>query len=656
MHMSVFSEKLNLLGRTIEQAFDADVNALARSLLDSAGASVIAVGSGGSAVAGEFLAVCRGDFDRGTTIVSTPMEYVLDSVRRRADQVWLFSAAGNNPDILAAFEAAARHDTPAITIVTSDIRGALVERAAGNRMARVHIAPVSEPKDGFLATHSLVATLLVLLRAFDVVSRGGPEVRRRDEVCKFADRALSADHRDWIKSQLQGASRRDMLFLLHDPLLAPAASLIETSCWEAGLCAVQRADFRNFAHGRHVGFDKNRERASIVALTTNRSRRIWRSVEALLPPDVPITTLDFGNGGRQKVFEGVVEGLVIVEALGEHRQIDPGRPGVPEFGRQIYRLQDLIDCVEEEDAAINRKRGAQGRMDDPSTSSTDWQIERSKFVSKLTDAVYRAVVLDYDGTVVETDRRREAPSEDVLESLLRLLTNGIFVAFATGRGGSIGETLRPLVPEPYWDDVLVGYYNGGYVTPLRTNIAKQPPPAHPDLLRLDGWLRDHPELFREEAVHRFSNVQITIANSDLEDPEGLYRMLLDEGFPIGTNLVVRRSGHSWDICPADSGKTRVVDAVLQRLGDTGSPVLCVGDSGAWQGNDYDLLSGAYSLSVAGVCHRPSVCWNLLPSGLTGPAGLVAILRALSIERRGEARFDVEQVLTAAAPSRRLEGE
>jgi hypothetical protein len=647
--MSVFGEKLTLVSRTIQQAFDADVSELVTSVRESAGRSVVAVGSGGSAVVGEFLAACRGSVGDGPTVVSTPMGFVLDSIRQRLEEVWLFSAGGNNPDILAGFRAAAGRST-AIRIVTSDIGGALAQEAFANARARVHIAPVAEPKDGFLATHSLIAAATVLLRAFDVVAWGDPDVQRRAEVCRFADAVFSAGRREAIRKELSAAGERDMLLLLHDPLLTAGALLVETSCWEAGLCAVERTDFRNFAHGRHVGLQKNRGRMWILALTTDRSRRLWQSIAACLPKDVPVTTLDFGNGGRQKLLEAVLEGLVIIEAVGEHRRIDPGRPGVAEFGRRIYDSRALLEYVEKEDASIKRKRDAQGRMDDVSTFSTDWQAERERFVSNLASAVFRGVVLDYDGTVVETHRRREGPSQETVQSLVRVLEGGVLVAFATGRGGSISETLRPLLPERFWDDVLVGYYNGGYVTTLRTNLAEEPPEAHPELIRLDRWFHDHPELFRGRSAHRFSNVQITVALADLVDPENVRQTLVSEGFPVGSSLAVRTSGHSLDICPADSKKTCVIDAVHARLGDVRFPVLCIGDSGAWRGNDYDLLAGPFSLSVADVCHRPGVCWNLLPEGVSGPAGLAMVMKALIIVRPGEARIDVEQLLTTSAGS------
>ena len=46
------------------------------------------------------------------------------------------------------------------------------------------------------------------------------------------------------------------------------------------------------------------------------------------------------------------------------------------------------------------------------------------------------------GTVVSTDRRLEPPAAEILSDIQRLVDAGLSIAFATGRGGSIGEMLR----------------------------------------------------------------------------------------------------------------------------------------------------------------------------------------------------------------------
>jgi hypothetical protein len=90
---------------------------------------------------------------------------------------------------------------------------------------------------------------------------------------------------------------------------------------------------------------------------------------------------------------------------------------------------------------------------------------------------------------------------------------------------------------------------------------------------------------------------------------------------------VLNSSHSVDILAPGVSKLRVLDFVRERSAEKDTPLLCIGDSGAWPGNDYDLLSSPHALSVDQVSTRLDTCWNLLPAGCSGPTGLVTYLRA-----------------------------
>ena len=121
----------------------------------------------------------------------------------------------------------------------------------------------------------------------------------------------------------------DTVIVLHDPLCRTIATLLETSLWEAAIAPVQRADFRNFAHGRHVWAARHPESMFVVAITTAASRRIWSSVRCALPPNVRGIDLDLGHAGRFRTAVSIAEGLEIVRRLGDLAGIDPGsRDGV----------------------------------------------------------------------------------------------------------------------------------------------------------------------------------------------------------------------------------------------------------------------------------------------------------------------------------------
>ncbi len=645
--MTVFSEKLNSLPATVEQACAADVSSLAQALRTTRGATVVAVGSGGSAVAAEMLAACRSGAGLGPTLVCTPMEYVLDVSRHGGLPVWLFSAGGDNPDVRAALSAAILCGAPSVEAVTANAGGEVVRSCASAPHCRVHLTPVADPKDGFLATHSLLSAATLLVRATDEACEGDPAADRAARLRAAAERVLGPDHRRAAAGRYAAAAARDMLLLLHDPLLKAAGVLIETSFWEAGVASVQRVDFRNFAHGRHAGLHRWSAATAITALATERSRPIWGAVDGLIPDVVPRVGMEFGRGGRQDLFEAVLEAFALVEAFGAGKGLDPGRPGVPDFGRAIYAGDELLVQTRDEDRPVRRKRAAEERADPVCDAPTGWVQERQAFLHDLRSATFGALVLDYDGTVVETNARWAPPGAEVQKSLVRLLDGGLRLAFASGRGGSLGETLRPLVPERHWDAVLVGYYNGGHVTTLRTDLAASPPEADPGLAAVAAWLDARAELFEGAGGFKFSGVQITIHTARLKEP-AVFPQVLKAAHPgLDQLMSLRRSAHSYDLTLRDASKLRVLDEVERALGPDLS-VLCVGDSGTWTGNDHELLSRRFSLSVGEVCHRPGSCWNLSPEGLSGPAALVRILDHLAFVRTGAVQLDVDGMLTMTA--------
>jgi hypothetical protein len=71
--------------------------------------------------------------------------------------------------------------------------------------------------------------------------------------------------------------------------------------------------------------------------------------------------------------------------------------------------------------------------------------------------------------------------------------------------------------------------------------------------------------------------------------------------------------------------------------------LCVGDSGGRDGNDNELLSHAYGISVGTVCDRHDGCWTLFGKVLTGPEALVRLLQALKHAGDGCVRMDVSSL-------------
>jgi len=634
---AVFTTKLAGLWDTISATCDGEIGHLAEALERAAEYPVAAVGSGGSAVAAEFLSSCRTSLFHSATAVTTPMAFALDPVLPKWG-VWLFTAGGENADIRAAFRTAVKEHARRIDVVTA--RGRSLVADAGAEDVRLHIVPVTDQKDGFLATHSLVATITSLLLTSDHIA-GNDVAQRSAQVRARSENLLRSSHRARLIETVAGSwdSGRDTLIILHDPALTAAAVMIETSCWEAGLCGVQRTDFRNFAHGRHVWLDRYADRTVLLSLTCGRSQPFWDSIRSCIPPTIPRMHFGFGAPGRHTLFDAVLSSFGIVEGLGEATGIDPGKPGVADFGRAIYDSQDLLAAIESEDAATRRKRRSEQKADQPDRVDALWCTHRDEFIERLGAAEFGAVILDYDGTMVATDKRSKPPTDPVIECIKKLLDGGIAVALATGRGGSVGEDLRKCLSAEHCERVLVGYYNGAHIVPLSVDIRETPPKADAAIVEVFECIKAEAGMFRDGWLPKLHPLQITIGIEKLaSSADGLRKLRQIVSARPALKLV--RSGHSIDICPAWAAKTRVLETVRAGMSDGGLQMLAIGDSGDRHGNDFDLLSGDFGLSVDRVCDREISCWNLLPGNVSGPDGLLRILIGMRLTGEGRAQLDV----------------
>lgn len=636
--MSVFTEKLDGLAETINLASTCAIQQLAEALRLGRQRPAVAVGSGGSAIAAEFFAVCRRTLQAGPTLVQTPLEFLLGEGELSETDVWLFSARGSNPDILAAFAGAESRGSKQLHLVTRGPGSPLVQAATDMPKAQVHFARTSDPKDGFLATHSLIAAVTMLLLASDA---GVPGALGRDLALSFRKRAveiLDSGSRERLAANFASVSRQDTGFILQDPRISPIALLIETSVWEAGLCAVQRTDFRNFAHGRHIWVGQRPEQSFILALMGNETRSVWEDIHAVLPESLRTFCLDFGNCGRFQNAIGLIQGLCIVEALGRATGIDPGRPNIATFAKQLFDAPSLLDVAASLTPSVRQKRAAVDLRDDPVHQDRDLAEAFRSFADRLSTARYTGLVVDYDGTIVTAVGRYDPPASVIVSELQRLLDEGLRLSIATGRGGSAGSELREAFPG-HQDQIAVSYYNGAYSRPLAVDITVDSPLASP---RLDGartWLHTA-EGFIDEPKFKDSGVQLTIDLSELVDPEAFARCFEEEVNNAG-DLRIARSFHTLDICLVESCKTSAAHNLARTIGASLDSILCIGDSGAFGGNDHALLGLAHGLSVGQVCDRPDVCWSFYGALLSGPDALVKILRALRRDQNGVHRLRVE---------------
>ena len=247
---------------------------------------------------------------------------------------------------------------------------------------------------------------------------------------------------------------------------------------EAAIGNLQLADWRNFAHGRHHWFAKQGETSAILALISREDERLAERTLALIPSDIPIARILLDGPPIATSLASLVAALCIVGWAGAARGLDPGRPGVPEFGRRLYNLHLAVarrrsstGLNKLDAAAITRKAGVSPEVLASRGELKSWQTALHEFRLRLTRPTYAGLVLDYDGTIVDTRRRFSGPEPKVVDHLVRLGRAGTHLAIATGRGQSVRRDLKVALPSELWSQVLVGYYNGAEIAPLEDDSA-----------------------------------------------------------------------------------------------------------------------------------------------------------------------------------------
>lgn len=638
--MTVFEEKLSRISETIRLSVDVPTTALAAVVAKAADGPAIAIGSGGSAVAAEYFSHCRRTAGHGQTMVMTPMDLVMADPHLQNASIWLFSAGADNPDIMAAHRAAKAAKPSRIVLVTTNTEGAVTVLAqdAGDD---VHVLPVADRKDGFLATHSMMAMVTALLTAFDAAVTGAWD--RRDRLIgELAEGAAYTRQVSARSGEPVPFRRDDTVIILHDAFTRAVAVLLETSLWETGIAPVQRTDFRNFAHGRHVWMAKHLDRTLVAALTTLDTRPAWSAIGEALPPRLRKLNLDFGQGGRLRVAKGIASGLHLIADLGVAVGIDPGRPGRGDFAEAVYGSRALDDLAKAMTPQVRQKLRARLAVD----AAEDRQdgslcVAAPSRLTSLRDAEFDAIVLDYDGTLVVTDRRLDDPDPEIVDELVRLAEAGIRIGIATGRGGSAGEMLRKVLPDHLHCDVVIGYYNGGHLRTLEVDIDHDAPTQDENVLEAGRWIAERGMLV-PEATLKVGRLQIALDKAKLADPASFAATMAHCPAVVSGGVLIRTSGHSHDVVARSCSKLSVIEHLVSRLSSDDRCVLRIGDSGGEDGNDSEMLASPYGISVGSVCGRSDGAWSLFGDALAGPEALLVILRAMQVEN-GRARLAIERL-------------
>lgn len=616
-----YAQEMERLAETFAWANAASVDGLRDCVRRSAASPLFAIGSGGSLTAAHALAGLHRLRTKQLAVVGSPLETVQPMDGGIAN--WLISAGGGNVDILRAAERIIRREPSHITVLCGRENSPLAEMCREHPFVDLLIYPPPAGKDGFLATNSLLGFVTLLARAY-------AEEFERSEDRPVVAPSLSAlvDSRSSVVENLRRSTdalwARPTTLVLYGPSTSVGAVDLESKFTEAAIGNVQLADYRNFAHGRHHWLAKRGDASGILAFISDEDKDLAERTLNLIPDEIPVARVCIEGFASAAIVGSLAAALRIAGWAGNARGIDPGKPGVPDFGRKLYNMplpkrskpNVPLRISARDEMAIIRKTGC-SLVDLAERGDLDrWRRALQDFKERLQTARFAAVVFDYDGTLVDTRHRFEPASDEVVSHLLRLLRDGIAVGIATGRGGSVRRDLRSRLPESLWSNVLVGYYNGAEIDHLDVDAVPgsadetcEPLREIARALRRDAYLTAN-----AEQTDRKYQITLTAKRRIPEERlwEAVNQVAIDA---YGAGVRVTRSTHSVDLLAPGVSKLSVVQKL--RSNGTGGEILSIGDRGRWPGNDFDLLGSPLSLSVDETNADPSTCWNLGDWGQRG---------------------------------------
>lgn len=474
------------LPATYRLAARVSIEPLRRAIQGSMAGPLVAIGSGGSLSAAHFAAALHQSCCGHIAKAMTPLESTAFAFAGRDVSALLLSAGGGNPDIVAAFKSVVVQEPAHVAVLTSKSGSKLARLVARYRYVEYCELPSPAGGDGFLATNSLLAFCVALARAYQADDASDTKLPL-DFFKLVGGRACI---RRW-RAICRPLWDREYLSVLFPPNLHAAACDLESKFTEAAIGPTHIADYRHFAHGRHHWLAKKSERTGVIAFITPSIEHLAERTLRLLPQTVPVARLRFADDSAVSALRALCAAIIVAGFAGEARGIDPGRPGVPGFGRKIYHLRIKAKRVPKSVRLIRRfvTRKSNDVLRDPAFR---WTVALTKFKKRLSETRFKSVVLDYDGTLCDVRDRFTGLGQDVTHHLRALLQSGIPLGIATGRGKSVQRDLRRVLPRTLWHWVVVGYYNGFNTALLSDKSAPNRGEPSPEMRALCEELRNHP--------------------------------------------------------------------------------------------------------------------------------------------------------------------
>jgi len=586
---------------------------------------LLTIGSGGSFSTASYAADLHQRRTGQLARAATPLETI--DIDFPCAATLCFSASGRNRDIGVAFKLAAQHEPGPVGALVLSQNTPLHSLQNRYRYTDVVGLPHDSFKDGFLAVASMIGSAILLNRAYDSVF--GQTELFPDSLHQFTEETFGAKSFTALSDRVEPVISRSVTSLLFSPLLRAGAVDLESRFVEAALGSIHIADFRNFGHGRHHWIAKRSDETGVIALASNRDDVLCGRTLSFIPHDVPKARIDLQGPPDLQTVAALFCSLYISASAGRARGIDPGRPGVPAFGRKLYSLGP--GALKRKTSAENERAAIRRKAPDALKNEQQTQVWRSAYaeaVNNINHANIGGIVFDYDGTLCDDRNRYEPLSLDIANALKRLHDMGLAIGIATGRGASAGAALRHCLPAEMFEDVVIGYYNGAVVTKLENeNDQLIGEFEDQDLL---SAMRAHPVLAPAEIRSNAAQISLRLPPQvGTSSAISAVDAVLSE---YGFNARITASSHSIDVQFFEGSKCAVVTELTHTIPND-TVLLRIGDKGVWPGNDADLLDSPYGLSVDEASRHLQHCWALAPAGIKGVQATLYYLSVLKLKGR-----------------------
>lgn len=627
-----YQSEINALEQTYTEAIDADVTPIADFIASLAGRGLLAVGSGGSLVSASLMAQLHETAFRTVSRALTPLEFLEREGLWSRTGVALLSARGANKDILTAARSAQLSEPRALLGICNAVGSRLSQVLGPQHTFELH---PSFGKDGFLATNSLLASCVAISKAYALASEAPPLSPSLREVLGDG----LGGYQSSLTASIKHLLRPRTLHIIYAGPGRLAAMDLESRLSESALANSTISDIRNFGHGRHLWLAKRPDDSAVLFIHGPASTSLVKRTQRLLPKSIPTASIDLRFDDGRGVIQGLVGTILIVAAYGEAQSLDPGRPSVPDFGRAIFSVPMKTGKAADDDGdlvAVERK------LDAAFATSEQFDYYKGReqaFREALEAALFRALVMDYDGTCITGRDRLKVPDKALKAALKPLLEAGIIVGFATGRGDSIFSSLREIVLDSHSKHVILALHNGTVIADLKGSVLAS---CNTGSEQSEG-LTIFAAAFETAGLGMFASIrthagQHSIIPRSQAQGRWLVRAITELCEAKSLPLSVRSSGHSIDVVPRGLDKARILEYLKATHGILASAVLCIGDQGGTPGNDFLLLNAPHGLSVDRVSASTENCWNLSERGKAGPDATIAYLESLEPIGKGKFRF------------------